>query len=285
MLTFERVSKFYSSQGIDPEQPPALDQITFALPGGSFNFVTGHSGAGKSTLLKLLAGLTRPSTGEIYFGEHALHTLAQKKLDALRSSMGIVFQENALLSERSVFDNVALPLIISRHRKADIVARVGAALERVSLSHKADAYPATLSGGEQQRVGIARAVVNRPKILIADEPTGNLDPEISHDILKLFRHFNAAGVTVIIATHDLELLNIRHHNRLILDHGRLLPPGLENNGFRPPAITRAVPGAQTPPSSPETGSITHPPMDSAGARREPPQPVQRPVGGHALEEV
>jgi len=243
LLTFERVSKFYDAREsvqLDPAHPPALDQITFALPGGSFNFVTGHSGAGKSTLLKLLAGLTRPSSGEIYFGEHALHSMAQHKLDALRSTIGIVFQENALLAERSVFDNVALPLIISRHRKSEIVARVGAALERVALSHKADELPATLSGGEQQRVGIARAVVNRPKVLIADEPTGNLDPEMSHDIVKLFRHFNAAGVTVIIATHDLELLKIPHHNRLILSQGRLIPPGRNNAVSR---VQRAAPGA------------------------------------------
>lgn len=239
MITFDRVSKYYTTQSehlaltlpstanessLSAADSAALEQITFALPAGSFNFLTGHSGAGKSTLLKLLAGLTRPSSGEIYFGEYALHALADKKLNAVRAGMGIVFQENQLLDDRSVFDNIALPLIISRCKKAEIVARVGAALERVALSHKADAQPATLSGGEQQRVGIARAVVNRPKVLIADEPTGNLDPDMSRDILKLFRHFNAAGVTVIIATHDTELLKIRHHNRLTLNQGHLVTP-------------------------------------------------------------
>ena len=219
MITFDRVSKYYTGHA----DSAALEQITFALPAGSFNFLTGHSGAGKSTLLKLLAGLTRPSSGEIYCGEHALHALADKKLNSVRASMGIVFQENQLLNDRTVFDNIALPLIISRRKKSEIVARVGAALERVALSHKADAQPATLSGGEQQRVGIARAVVNRPKVLIADEPTGNLDPDMSRGILKLFRHFNAAGVTVIIATHDTELLKIRHHNRITLNQGRLVP--------------------------------------------------------------
>lgn len=225
MITFDRVSKNYSvgNNPIDNLEGAALSDITFALPAGSFNFLTGHSGAGKSTLLKLLAGLERPSDGEIYFGEHALHTLPDKKLDAVRASMGIVFQENQLLADRSVFDNIALPLIISRRKKTEIIARVGAALDHVSLSHKADALPQTLSGGEQQRVGIARAVVNRPRVLIADEPTGNLDPEMSRDILKLFRHFNTAGVTVIVATHDLELLKIRHHNRLNLSKGRLQP--------------------------------------------------------------
>lgn len=225
MITFDRVSKNYSvgNNTIDNIEGAALSDITFALPAGSFNFLTGHSGAGKSTMLKLLAGLERPTAGEIYFGEHALHTLPDRKLDAVRASMGIVFQENQLLADRSVFDNIALPLIISRAKKTEIVARVGAALEHVSLSHKADTLPQTLSGGEQQRVGIARAVVNRPRVLIADEPTGNLDPEMSRDILKLFRHFNTAGVTVIVATHDLDLLKIRHHNRLTLANGRLQP--------------------------------------------------------------
>ncbi len=224
MITFDRVEKFYSSGNTagSGRDSAALSDVTFALPAGSFNFLTGHSGAGKSTLLKLLAGLERPTAGEIYFGEHALHALPDNKLDAVRSRMGIVFQENQLLADRSVFDNVALPLIISRMKRAEIVARVGAALERVSLSQKADELPQTLSGGEQQRVGIARAVVNRPRVLLADEPTGNLDPEMSREILKLFRHFNTAGVTVILATHDLELLKIRHHNRLTLKNGRLL---------------------------------------------------------------
>jgi len=139
--------------------------------------------------------------------------------------MGIVFQDNQLLPDRSVFDNVALPLIISKRGKREIVDRVAAALERVSLSHKADARPDTLSGGEQQRIGIARAVVNRPRVLIADEPTGNLDPQMSLDIIRLFRRFNSAGVTVLIATHDISLLETNHHNRLTLSNGHLSMDG------------------------------------------------------------
>ena len=217
MICFDNVSKLYQSGN----EPAALAGISFFLPKGSFNFITGHSGAGKSTLLRLLAGLDRPSSGEIYLGDQALHDLKDKRLTQVREKMGIVFQDNQLLQDQSVFDNVALPLIISKRSRSDILARVHAALDRVSLSHKADALPATLSGGEQQRVGIARAVVNRPQVLIADEPTGNLDPQMSHEIIRLFRHFNSAGVTVVVATHDHSLLNIRHHNLLELAQGRL----------------------------------------------------------------
>ena len=217
MIKFENVSKLYGNS-------PALSNISFTLAAGSLNFITGHSGAGKSTLLRLIAGLDRPDSGEIQVGAHALAQLHDRDLPKLRRQMGIVFQDNQLLNDRSVFDNIALPLIISRRKKSDVIARVNAALQRVSLQHKSDEFPEALSGGEQQRVGIARAVVNQPRLLIADEPTGNLDPDMSHDIIKLFQRFNAAGVTVLIATHDMQLLNIRHHTRLELNGGRLSNP-------------------------------------------------------------
>lgn len=235
MICFDNVSKSYQSD----KEPAALAGISFFLPKGSFNFITGHSGAGKSTLLRLLAGLDRPSSGEIYLGDQALHDLNDTRLTRVREKMGIVFQDNQLLQDQSVFDNVALPLIISKRRRSDILARVHAALDRVALSHKADALPATLSGGEQQRVGIARAVVNRPQVLIADEPTGNLDPQMSHEIIRLFRHFNAAGVTVVVATHDHSLLKIRHHNLLELAKGQL-------RNHAPTAQPQAVQEGQRP---------------------------------------
>ncbi len=221
VIRFDNVSKVYAGSS----DKPALRNVGFRLQQGTFNFITGHSGAGKSTLLRLLAGLERPSSGEIYLDDNALHLLSDKQLTAIRETMGIVFQDNQLLYDRSVFDNVALPLIISRRRKREIIDRVTAALKRVGLADRADARPEVLSGGEQQRVGIARAVVNRPRVLLADEPTGNLDPAMSHEILRLFRHFNSAGVTVVIATHDLTLLETRHHNRLVLQHGQIRGDG------------------------------------------------------------
>lgn len=214
MIRFAHVEKRFG-------QSNALTDINFHLPAGTFNFVTGHSGAGKSTLLRLIAGLDKPTAGEIEVSKHRLTKLKNRDLTALRRQMGIVFQDNQLLDDRTVFDNVALPLIISGRNKADILSRVGAALQRVALTHKAMELPSSLSGGEQQRIGIARAVVNQPKLLIADEPTGNLDPDMSQGIIRLFQRFNAAGVTVLIATHDMSLLKLRHHKRLVLRSGRL----------------------------------------------------------------
>lgn len=233
MICFDNVTKHYSSAQ-DPGSA-ALSNVSFFLQSGTFNFITGHSGAGKSTLLRLLAGLDRPSSGDIIVEDQALQTLNDAQLTGVRECMGIVFQDNQLLQDRSVFDNVALPLIISKRGKREIVDRVSAALERVALTHKADARPHTLSGGEQQRVGIARAVVNRPRLLIADEPTGNLDPQMSLDIIRLFRRFNSAGVTVLIATHDISLLETRHHNRLTLSNGHLSVDGNERPRMMPPA--------------------------------------------------
>jgi len=199
----------------------ALRNISFTLESSSFTFLTGHSGAGKSSLLRLVARLARPTSGEIQVGNIVYSTLAKRQESALRQQMGIIFQDNQLLNDRSVFDNVALPLIIGGYRFSDIKVRVEAALSKVGLSDKAGEQPMTLSGGEQQRVGIARAVVARPKLLLADEPTGNLDPSISDEIMQLLQHFNASGVTVVFATHDQSLLEKFPFAQLKLSRGEL----------------------------------------------------------------
>jgi len=172
-------------------------------------------------LLKLIARLERPTAGEIQVGELAYSQLRRRQESSLRRQMGIVFQDNQLLHDRSVFDNVALPLIIGGYRYRDIKLRVGAALEKVALTDKAHDLPISLSGGEQQRIGIARAVVARPRLLLADEPTGNLDPGISAEIMNLFLQFNKSGVTVLFATHDVGLLDSFNLPRLRLNKGRL----------------------------------------------------------------
>ena len=184
-------------------------------------FLTGHSGAGKSSLLRLVARLDRPTEGEIRLGDVVYSRLARRREPRLRRQMGLVFQDNRLLEDRNVFENVALPLVIGGYGRADIVRRVGAALERVGLEGFARESPRSLSGGERQRVGIARAVVARPRLLLADEPTGNLDAAMSAEIMTLFDDFNAAGVTVLFATHDTALLERFDHPRLVLSRGRL----------------------------------------------------------------
>jgi len=199
----------------------ALKNVSFALESSSFTFLTGHSGAGKSSLLRLVARLATPTSGGIQVGNIDYSRLRRSQEAKLRQQMGIVFQDNQLLHDRSVFDNVAFPLIIGGYRFDDIKVRVSAALSKVGLSDKAREQPITLSGGEQQRVGIARAVVARPKLLLADEPTGNLDSDISAEIMQLLMHFNASGVTVLFATHDETLLNTFPYPRLKLSQGQL----------------------------------------------------------------
>ena len=199
----------------------ALNDISFQLESGSFTFLTGHSGAGKSSLLRLIARLETPTAGDIQVGNIIYSGLRPRQEPALRQQMGIVFQDNQLLHDRNVFDNIAFPLIIGGYRYDDIQVRVNAALKKTGLSDKAAEYPITLSGGEQQRVGIARAVVARPKLLLADEPTGNLDSEISAEIMQLLMHFNASGVTVMFATHDEALLDTFRFPQLKLAKGQL----------------------------------------------------------------
>lgn len=215
MIIFKSVTKLYDNGN------PALKNVSFELAAGSMTFLTGHSGAGKSTLLRLIAALESPTQGEINVGPFQLHDIKRRQIPQLRQQLGIVFQDNQLLTDRNVYDNIALPLIISGYRHRDIRARVGAALDRVGLADVADANPQSLSGGQQQRVGIARAVVNQPSLLIADEPTGNLDAVMSEGIINLFRQFNQAGVTVLLATHDEILLQRHPFPRINLHQGAL----------------------------------------------------------------
>ncbi|WP_370314450.1 cell division ATP-binding protein FtsE [Thalassolituus sp.] len=215
MVRFEGVGKRYAG-GKD-----ALSNISFELAIGEFAFLTGHSGAGKSTLLKLMTLMERPSRGTVYVDGQDLGRMRSSQVPYLRRRIGTVFQNHQLLFDRTVFDNVALPLLVSGFQPAETARRVRAALDSVGLLGYEGRNPIELSGGEQQRVGIARAVVNKPKLLLADEPTGNLDPELSEEIMNLFLRFQQVGVTVLIATHDISLIERMGHRRLILDHGSL----------------------------------------------------------------
>ncbi len=215
MINFSNVSKRY------PNSYDALKNITFTIETGEMVFITGHSGAGKSTLLKLIAAIERPTSGSIIVNGQNVGALRGRTISFLRRNLGLVFQDQKILFDRSVFDNVLLPLQISGFDPKAATGRARAALDKVGLLGKEKARPITLSGGEQQRLCIARAVVNRPSILIADEPTGNLDADYAHDIMDMFRSFHQVGVTVLIATHDAELLGGAQQRILTLDHGEL----------------------------------------------------------------
>jgi cell division transport system ATP-binding protein len=223
MITFDRVSKRY------PEGHEALSELSFNIGREELVFMTGHSGAGKSTLLKLIMLMERPSRGQVLINGQNLKGLRSSQIPLLRRQIGVVFQNHQLLFDRSVFDNVALPLLIAGYNLRDTGRRVRAALEKVGLLSREKDMPVTLSGGEQQRVGIARAVVNKPKILLADEPTGNLDPALSAEIMSLFEQFNQVGVTVLIASHDLALISRMQHRILTLRQGRLIMPMSESS--------------------------------------------------------
>jgi cell division transport system ATP-binding protein len=199
----------------------ALSNLSLSLPRGSLTFLTGHSGAGKSTLLKLLLRMELPTRGQVMVGGANLAQMPRRAVPRYRQRIGVVFQDHMLLPDRSVFDNVAIPLVIGGYREADRARRVRAALTRVGLLDKEKQRPTALSAGEQQRVGIARAVVNRPAVLLADEPTGNLDPELSREVMGLFHLFQQVGVTVLIATHDLELVESFGDRVVELVDGRL----------------------------------------------------------------
>jgi cell division transport system ATP-binding protein len=183
-----------------------LKELSVSFESGSMTFLTGHSGAGKSTFLKLLLCLDRPTRGQILVNGVNVTQLSPRRLAHYRQHLGAVFQDHHLLAQRTVYDNVALPLRVAGYRERDVARRVRAALTRVGLLSKEALFPRYLSTGEQQRVGIARAVVTRPKILLADEPTGNLDPELSRDIMQLFRQFHQIGTTVVVASHDRDLI-------------------------------------------------------------------------------
>ena len=215
MIKFNSVSMRYAD-GFE-----ALKSVSFDLADGEMVFLTGHSGAGKSTLLKLITISERPASGEILFrGLNLGRVLA--KIYKVRREIGVVYQNHRLLPERNVFENVALPLRIIGADYREVVKRVRAAISKVGLSGSEKKFPDSLSSGEQQRVGIARAVVSKPSLLLADEPTGNLDPELSQDILKLFEQFNQVGVSSLIATHDINLLDKSSKRRLTLSHGVLI---------------------------------------------------------------
>jgi cell division transport system ATP-binding protein len=221
MIRFEQVSKVY------PGSQRALQKVSFQLAHGKMAFLTGHSGAGKSTLLKLITAMERPSDGKVWVNGDDISRISHRKIPYLRRQMGVIFQDHKLLMDRTVFDNVALPLVIEGYSMHNIKRRVAAALDKVGLLDKAKCTPVILSGGEQQRVGIARAVVNKPSILIADEPTGNLDPALSLEIFRLFEEFNRVGVAVLIASHDLSLIAKMHYQRLVLNNGQLLDSAVQ----------------------------------------------------------
>lgn len=220
MIRFDNVTKRY------PTGQMALNRVTFNLAKGEMAFLTGHSGAGKSTLLKLIMSVERSSEGNVFVNDLDLNKLKPRQVPNLRRNIGMIFQNPRLLDDYTVFDNVALPLVIAGYRPQEIGRRVRAALDKVSLLHKEKRYPQALSSGEQQRIGIARAVVNKPPLILADEPTGNLDPGLSEDIMKLFESFNQVGVSTLIATHDLALIGRMKHRIMTLHQGRMVSTGV-----------------------------------------------------------
>jgi cell division transport system ATP-binding protein len=216
MISFDRVSKRYE-QGHE-----ALREVSVNIGSDELVFITGHSGAGKTTLLRMIMLMERPSRGEVIIDGQNLAAIGPRGIPRHRRNIGVVFQNHRLLMDRTVYDNVALPLIIAGYDHRELGRRVRAALDKVGLLNRERAMPVTLSGGEQQRVGIARAVVGKPKILLADEPTGNLDPALSAEIMQLFEDFNQVGVTVLIASHDLALISRLRHRIITLRDGRLV---------------------------------------------------------------
>lgn len=216
VLRFDSVSKQYTGGRT------ALAEVSFEVAAGEMLFLTGHSGAGKSTLLKLIHLAERPSRGAVLFNDRNLLKVRGRRVALHRREVGVVFQDHRLLTDRSVFDNIALPLILRGMRRAEIGKRVRSALERLGLADREAALPGQLSAGEQQRVGIARAVVAEPRLLVADEPTGNLDPTLSAEIMALFASLPERGTSVLVASHDLGLVKRMRRRVLVLDHGRLV---------------------------------------------------------------
>ncbi|MBA6263336.1 MAG: cell division transport system ATP-binding protein [Colwellia sp.] len=220
MIRFNNVSKTYPGGFL------ALKNVSFELSSGEMAFLTGHSGAGKSTLLKLMSLMEKPTSGKIQINGSEISNIKYKDIPYARRKIGMIFQNHNLLMDRTIFDNVALPLVIEGYSHKETRKRVEAALDKVHLSDKLRCFPNMLSGGEQQRVGIARALVNKPLILLADEPTGNLDPKLSLDIIRLFEEFNDFGVTVLIATHDLGLIARMKYRTLTLKQGSMITDGI-----------------------------------------------------------
>ncbi|HSF48147.1 MAG TPA: cell division ATP-binding protein FtsE [Burkholderiales bacterium] len=216
MISLSQVCKRYRSGH------EALRDASLAVDTGELVYLTGHSGAGKTTLLKLIAGIERPTSGTVLVNGQNVGKLSSRALPYLRRNLGLVFQDHKLLFDRNVFENVALPLRITGYNRKEGAKRVRAALDKVGLLDREKAMPITLSGGEQQRLCIARAIVHRPSILLADEPTGNLDEAYAREILGLFQAFNQVGVTVMIATHDLKPIGEMNPRLFELKGGRLL---------------------------------------------------------------
>ncbi len=222
MIEFAEVSKRY------PNGQDALRKVNLKIDSGEMAFLTGHSGAGKSTMLKLICLMERATSGQVIINGKNLNRIKSRKIPSIRRDIGMIFQDHRLLFDRSVFDNVALPLMIAGYPHREIGRRVRAALDKVGLLSKEKSTPIMLSGGEQQRVGIARAVVNKPPLLLADEPTGNLDPELSAEIMKLFEQFNQVGVSLLIASHDLSLLAKMNYRTLVMKEGQLVQDAVES---------------------------------------------------------
>jgi cell division transport system ATP-binding protein len=215
MIRLERVSKRY------PNGREALTNVSFFVDRGELLFITGRSGAGKSTLLKVIALLERPTRGTVTINGRNIGALSARHIPAFRRQLGMVFQDHKLLADRPVFDNVALPLVVAGTPFKDIDKRVRAALDQVGLLGKERMLPLELSVGEQQRVGIARAVVGKPPLIVADEPTGNLDPDLALEVMRLFRRFSEVGVTVLVATHDVHIVREFGSREIVLTSGEL----------------------------------------------------------------
>ena len=222
MIQFTNVFMTY------PSGNKALQNINLSIEKGEMVYISGRSGAGKSTLLKLINLIDRHARGQIIVNGQNLERITRKRIPIFRRNIGFIFQNHRLLDDRTIFDNVALPLIIAGSNHQEVKRRVQAALDKVDLLSKINSYPMELSGGEQQRIGVARAVVNRPAILIADEPTGNLDPMLSWEMMKLFEQFNQVGVTVLIASHELDMIKHMNKKIIILNKGRILDNNNEN---------------------------------------------------------
>jgi len=227
MIRFDQVHKRY------PNGREALAGVSFEIESGKLAFLTGHSGAGKSSILKLIALIERPTRGQVIVNNRNTAGIKARAIPEFRRQIGVVFQDHKLLHDRPVMDNVALPLIIAGTPRREIDKRVRAALDQVGLLGREKSRPLELSTGEQQRVGIARAVVARPALLIADEPTGNLDPDLAREVMHLFKRFSDVGVTVVVATHDVHLIESFDAPRICLSAGRVLHECAPGSGTAP----------------------------------------------------